>query len=298
MSDEYWATFSIYDHRRSSLYRKSLILFDRVVIPVPTAEVGSLKSGEISRLEADVDYLESQDAAVRFDWDPAEFKEWQKQTTEQAAVDGEALARLLVKDPPFATRLQLSRKYQLAVPKLLPPGVDSVIAVPVYGTLKRYEEGVRSLWTAERATLEMVIKQLPMPDRRASLREIVRLRGKAQFRESLYSLRKWQTDTVRDLLQTHNTGRVIRAAARDLERYTRQYREAMHEARFKKVETGVISMLALGATLAAGVGPAITTLAALAPPLLSIRSLVRPCWKEVAEKECAPAGVIYAASRL
>src|SRR5260370_42587898 len=100
MSDEYWATFSIYDHRRGALYRNSLILFDRVVIPVPTTPVGDLTQEEIEALDADVVFLEREGAAVRFDWDPAEFQEWQTKTIERGACDGEALAKTLVKDPP------------------------------------------------------------------------------------------------------------------------------------------------------------------------------------------------------
>ncbi len=41
MKNEYWATFSIYDHR-TALYHQALVLFDRIVVPVPTRTVGSL----------------------------------------------------------------------------------------------------------------------------------------------------------------------------------------------------------------------------------------------------------------
>src|SRR5690349_9566976 len=268
MSDEYWATFSIYDHRRNDLYRNSLILFDRVVIPVPTEKVGNLETEEIDRLAADVEYLEREEAAIRFDWDPNEFSEWQKKTITYEAVDSEALAKILVKDPPFATRLQLSQKYTNLIPGLMPEGVDSITAVPVYGTKERYEAVAKDLQTAERAIFEIIFSQLPMPASDTPLEDIIRLRHRPQFKNSLYQLRKWQTEIVQDLLQ-HNDEQVIRAASQDLERWTKQYDDAITEANFKKVKTGLISLLAIGAALAPGTASLIARLAAIASPLIS-----------------------------
>jgi hypothetical protein len=56
MTDEYWGTFSIYDHR-GSIYRQSLVVFDRIVIPVPPKPVGNLTQQEIERLARDADWL-------------------------------------------------------------------------------------------------------------------------------------------------------------------------------------------------------------------------------------------------
>ena len=298
MSDEYWATFSIYDHRRINLYRNSLILFDRVVIPIPTETVGDLQSDEIELLTKDVEFLVSEGAAIRFDWDPKEFNEWQKKTIEYEAVDSEALAKVLVKDPPFATRLQLSQKYTGLIPNLLPDEVDSVTAVPVYGTQERYEAVTKELNSAEYATLEIVFNHLPMPASETPLEDIIRLRQQPQFQDSLYQLRKWQTETVHDLLQQKNDPRILRIAAQDLERWIKQYNDAIAEVNLKKLETGAISLLAVGAALAPGTGPFIKILAAIASPLFSFRKLIKPSWKEVSDKECALAGVIYAASQL
>ena len=64
MSEEYWATFSIFDHREL-VYRNALALFDKVVMPVPTAPISSLKQEEIDALSADADYLQEKNAAVR-----------------------------------------------------------------------------------------------------------------------------------------------------------------------------------------------------------------------------------------
>lgn len=299
MSDEYWATFSIYDHRLASLYRKTLVLFDRVVIPVPTEPVGDLQQQEIKALAADVSYLEDNDAAVQFTWDRNEFFEWQKKTVNSEGVDGEALAATLTKDPPFATRLQLSQTYNAIAPQLLPAGVDSVIAVPSYGSRERYEAVTNDLrgHVAERTVLEIILNNISVPDADVPLEDIIRLRQDAQFRDSMYQLRNWQMQTVGELLD-HSDDRLVRAAENDFQRWIKQYDEAMTDAQIKKAQTAIVSVLAVGATLAVGAGPLVGFLAAIAPPLFSIQELVQPCWKQIADKQFAPAGVVYAVSRL
>lgn len=109
MSDEYWSAFSIFDHR-GPLYRKALVLFDRVVMPVPTAVVRNSKQElvidqqEIDALSTDADYLVKEGAAIRFDWDINEFYKWRENTSSQDSLNSEALAKVLVNDPPHMQR--------------------------------------------------------------------------------------------------------------------------------------------------------------------------------------------------
>jgi hypothetical protein len=303
VSDEYWATFSIYDHR-SALYRQALILFDRVVIPVPAEPVGSLNLEEIDALNADLEYLEAKGAAVKFDWDPNEFFDWQKKTVEQEAVDGEALALALAKDPPWATRLQLTEKYARTVPEIVRnQGVDSVEAIPVYGSEERYEAVAEDLrgYVAESLVLQIVCKNLPMPTTDSSLEAIIHLREQPKFQDSLYKLREWQMRVVPELLQEEpgpNRNRMIRKAGKDFEKWIKQYEEAMSDATFGKVQTATLSMLAVGTALTVGAAPVLQILSGIAPPLFQLRSFTKPNWKAVANEQCAPAGVVYAARRL
>ncbi len=281
-----------------SLYRNALILFDRVVMPVPTVPIGDLKQQEIDALAKDADKLTEAGAAVRVDWDPKQFHEMQKKTMDHEAVDSEALAKALVKDPPHATRLILLQKTAELASGLLPEG-HAVTAVPVYGSQERYESVTKDLRhdVAEQATLEIIFKHFPVPAEDVSIDDILRLRCKPQYQDSLYHLRKWQTEIVGELLQ-HKDEKVLRAAERDLERWVKKYDQAMTDAKIKKVQTVVISVLAIGATLAVGAGPLIATLAALAPPLFSLQELRKPCWKQISDEQYAPAGVIYGASKL
>jgi hypothetical protein len=296
MADEYWATFSIFDHR-GPLYRKALVLFDRVVMPVPTVPVGRVEQPEIDALSADADYLVNSAAAVRFDWDPDEFFEWREGTVNQDSLHGEALAKVLANDPPYATRLQLSQKYTGIAKELLPEGVDSVTAVPVYGSPETYDNASANLYTAERKTLEITLKHIPVPADDTPLEDIIGLRKDAQFQNSLIQLRKWQGRVVNDIL-FKGSNKVIRDADAELEHWIAQYRQAMKTAEIKKVATVILSMIAIGASLATGAGPAILLSAKLASPLWTLRELSKPCWKEVADKQCAPAGVVYVAEQL
>jgi hypothetical protein len=299
MKDEYWATFSIYDHR-TSLYRQALVLFDRIVVPIPTRTVGSLTAQEIAGMEADVKFLEDRGAAKRVDWDPDEFAQWRQQAEAAEAGQQEALARRLVNDPPLLTRLQLKEKTDKQVSALLPPDVISVTAVPVYSTPQAYDVSSADLgrhWLAEKVTLEVVLKQIPVPAESASFDDILLLRDTASFQASLAALRQWQRKTVDELLQ-ENDEASARRAARDFSEMIRKYAESLAEAHYKQVTTTITSMLALGAAFSAVAGPLVGTLAAVASPVFSIRKLLRPCWKDLEEKQCFPAGVVYSAQQL
>jgi hypothetical protein len=301
MADEYWATFSIYDHRRRGLYLKSLILFDRVVIPIPIKPIGDLKQAEIERLDQDVDILEKAKAGVRFKWDSSQFNEMQRKTIHNAvAVDGELLTIAFNNDKLFATRFIISEALRNSASQLIPADVSSVQAVPVYGTRNRLKALPRDILTYNNV-FELVLNKLPMPAENANIKDILKLREKPEFRNSMVQLRKWQMERFGELLNENNSAqrdRLARAAVNDLERWTNQYREAIQKANFDKVEVSMITLLSIGALLIPGSDPLIKTILLAAPKLFDIRKLAKPSWKEVEDKECAPAGVIYAASRV
>src|ERR1044071_528402 len=290
MMDEHWATFSIYYHW-TALYRRALLLFDRVVVPIPTEPYAKVSAAEIDMLAADVAFLERSGAAVRFDWDPAKFHEWQR------SVSSEALARTLNQDPLYATRLHLAQEYA----PLVPPGVDSVTAVPVYRdqTAREVSDQELASETQETVLLEIVLPRLPVPADDVPLEAILALREKDQFREALYAVRKWQAKVVPELLSDRtNRDRRLRAAAADFERWVKQYSEAITDANFAKTKTAVTSVLAVGAILVPFTTPVVAALSALASPLFALRELKKRSWKVVAAAECAPAAVVYASSQL
>jgi hypothetical protein len=290
MPDEHWATFSIYDHR-TELYRRALLLFDRVLVPIPKQPIGRLSQQEIDQLSAEVDFLSKNDAAVRFDWDQNEFQTWQESIT------NEILATTLSRDRQYATRLQVAQGYA----HLIPPGVDSVTAVPAYHDPQTFDSSIEQLKNdvLEAPMLEIVLPRLPVPAFDTPLSSIVEFRKQDVYRDSLYRIRTWQTKILPEILnEPEKRGHILRAAATDFDRWITQYSEAMGDAKFAKVKTVVISVLAVGATLSTWTPHLVAGISALASPLFSLRELRKPCWKIVAEKECAPAAIIYASKRI
>ena len=144
---------------------------------------------------------------------------------------------------------------------------------------------------------DIVAQQLPLPADDTPLENIVRLREEKSFQESMRALRRWQDDVFLDLLKAQNNKDVREAtlqhAVNDLEKWMKQYKETLEDAKFKKVKTAVVSVLGIAATLLTGAGPLIVTLAALAPPLFEFRDIVRPVWQSATNLECAPVGVVY-----
>jgi hypothetical protein len=291
MSDEQWATFSIYDHRQP-LYRQALLLFDRIVVPIPTTPYADLTEAEIDALRADIEYLENHDAAVPFDWDPLTFQEWQK------SVASEALAQTLSRDPLYATRLQLVDQ---ALP-LMPSGVDSVVAVPVYrdaATFHDSAEELRNDGLQDVLLLEVVLPRLPIPAADTPLQPLIDLRSSASFREATYNLRKWQAKVLPELIgNTAHREKHVRAAAADFDRWVKQYAEALSDANFAKIKTVVVSVLAVGAVLSPLTKPLVAALSAVASPLFSLRELHKPSWKIVSEKQCAPAAIVFESAKV
>jgi hypothetical protein len=285
---EYWATFSIYDYQ-TPRYRRSLVLFDKVVIPVPTAPIRTVTEREIERLSADVAYLETEGVAVGLAWSRDEFESWRE------ARAGEAIAELIDKDRQLATRLQVQDAVEKDQKGKLSALGKTVRAIPVYADWQEFD----TLWTgsAPMRVFDIVAQELPLPSDDASLEEIVRLRAGKGFQESMRALRRWQDEVFLELLKAQENKEVREAtlqnAVNDLERWMRQYKQALGDAKFKKVKTAVVSVLGVAAALLTGAGPLIVTLAALAPPLFDFRDILRPAWQSATNLECAPVGVVY-----
>jgi hypothetical protein len=303
MKDEFWGAFSIYDHR-TPLFRQSLVFFDKIVVPVPEKPVGKLEAAEIDQLSKDVEFLEQRGAAKKFVWSPEDFAEWKSETemAEGSGQDKAAVARRLVNDPPYLTRLMLSERTNRAIAKLLPDDVISVTAVPVYGSRDKYERSAEELKAdvAERLTVEVLLPEMPVPGPDATFDHILSLRDKPAFQTSLRALRGWQNKTLGEIVaKSKDMGVVdensLRRAKDDFEKMIKRYNEAFKDARFKKIQTAVTSSIAFGGVMLALGGPVMATLGAVVSPLFSIRELMNPCWKDLQDKAFFPAGVVYEA---
>src|SRR6266851_822467 len=289
MQNEYWATFSIYDHR-TPLFKQALLLFDRVVVPIPNAPFRSIHQVELDQLRADTKYLQEHDAGISFEWDPVDFETWKKWVAD------EAISTFLNKDATFDTRLQLQHSINQRRGEFskLPDGVDEVTAIPIFGPSSSADP-----MFPERCVFEVVLDRLPVPRPDAPLESVIVVREQKGFRGSIRRLRVWQDETVLELLDVGDDRRkrrvVLDLASRRLEEWADSYREAMHDARFEKIESSLSVLSVLGnvaATLLGGGAPSLTLLDAPAQAL-KLRTLRQPCWRSANELACAPAGVIY-----
>lgn len=291
MATEYWGTFSIYDYQ-TPRYRQSLVLFDKVVIPLPTEPIGNVTAKEIERLSAEVKYLEKEGLAVAVQWDRATFEAWREGHA------GEAIAQLIDGDRQLATRLQLQESVEKklqAEPSV--PG-QKRRAIPVYADWNQFDSAWKDFQPAQ--VFDIVARRLALPADDVPLEDIVKLRARKSFSEPMKALRRWQDRVILDLLKSGENKPIqeatVQNAVNDLEKWTQQYQSALEEAQFNKISTAVVSVLAVSAALAVGATPLIATLAALAPPMVKFRDVLRPSWQSQTNLECAPVGVIYEAA--
>lgn len=297
--DECWGTFSIYDHR-SAAYKQSLLYFDRIVVPVPNAPIFDLSEPEIERLRTEVKFLESEGVARLVEWDQAEFENWRDNRETRGVGASEGLARRLVGDPPYQTRLMLKEETDRKLDTLrTETEALSITAVPVYPAKHRFDAAAHAFegYLPEQLTVDVILRALPLPSPESSFEDILRVRSEKSFQKSLLALRRWtQSNVVPRPGEDPPT--TARRAASQLQDLADRYRDALTEARYNKISGTITSVLAIGAVAASHADPVLKILAGLAAPTLSFRSLLRPCWKDLQETQSFAAAVICEAETL
>ena len=285
METEYWATFSIFDHRTPN-YKRALIVFDRIVIPVASRPYRGLTREELDQLSAETDFLVREGRAIRFDWDPQRFDEWKQD------VAGKAVSAYLGRHAEDDTRYQLQYEVEEGIVNLEKPPDVQVFAVPVCSSNNEFEH-----LAEERDTLELILESLPVPDRDAPLENICRLRDREDFATSLTKMRIWQDELVLDLIRAESDRErqiLLRQARAKLRDWIATYRRLVMDAGLANQSATLSAITSLGRTLAGDI-TAIPNLAQGLEDTVKIRTAKRPSWKVVADLECALAGVIYIA---
>ncbi|MFT5818853.1 MAG: hypothetical protein ACI8ZM_000074 [Crocinitomix sp.] len=289
MANELWGTLSIYDHR-DAIFVKSLILFDRLVIPVPNKPIGDLTVAEIDQLYSNASYLEKHNAAIIYDWDSAEFQNWQAEYSREALSIGS-------RDSLYDSRLLLQRKTD----ELKPDNVHDVISVPVYSARKKFVDAYKIIDTYAQEAMSVELSQLiSVPSENTPLESIIALRNKPSFQSARRALRDWQITKMPEVLGEKST-KNIGLAIEDYQRMLGRYEEEMHNAKFKKKKVIVTSMLTLGSIFSAALGQtqtAIALFAGAAPNLFNIKEAFTPTWKSLRDKDYEAGGVIYEANKL
>ncbi|GGG34232.1 hypothetical protein GCM10011344_38730 [Dokdonia pacifica] len=288
MANELWGTFSIYDHR-DAIFRKSLITFDRIVIPIPNKPIGNQTLEELEQLYADASYLEKNDAAIIYNWNSDEFQDWQKDVLREA---------LSVKstDSFYDSRLMLQEKTE----DLKPQGVNEITSLPVYGAK---EEFLTTYSKLNHVTEEGVIIELSqlisIPDKNAPLEEIIALRNSKSFISAKEAFKEWQLKKMPEVLGEKSI-KNINLAKEEFEKMLHRYEEEINNGKFKKSKAVVTSLLALGSIITAAFGETQTAIALIsgaAPNLFSLKETTSPIWKDLRGKSYEAAGIIYEANR-
>jgi hypothetical protein len=269
---ETWATFSIIDHR-NPVYRQSLALFDRIVVPVPPMPIGDQTQEELDQLKAEVDYLVRQNAAKRYEWSSQDFQEWRRPLLAEAIASG------LNRDAFQDTRLMVAKNIHL-----LGPETEEVQAVPVYGGMEQYAKLRQELMVIVDALTIEIVQRLPVPEEDTPLENLVHLRENPAFRKALDDLLEWKRLRAPAIAMDADRPKAIAAAMRDFDKITKEYAEAMESEGHKRVG----SVGSIFFALVTG-----DVLGAIKEGLVSFREVREPCWKKVSAMKCAPGGVVY-----
>lgn len=204
MVEEFWGTLSIYDHR-DPIFVRSLVLFDRIVIPIPNAPFGTLTNRELDELQEDANLLKENNAEVIYEWNPGKFQEWETETMREA---------LTIKktDKSYATRLEGISKID-ELKKAV--GVKYVSAAPVYGARKEFNDAYSKIALVAPDNLTIELSQLiTVPDvseGQFPLNEIIKLRNKESFQVARKALRDWQIQKMPNVLGEDSERQILLA---------------------------------------------------------------------------------------
>jgi hypothetical protein len=270
-----------------------MLLFDRIVIPVPIYAWKDLGDSERDRLFADATYLEEHGCAIRCDWDPRVFDEW---IHNHLGVSNS----IRKTDRPLHTRYQL--KSLIDTKELQRVEIPSgVIAMPVFASRDSYLQQDQELLDADaarQATVELILTALPVPAPDTPLEDIIRLRDQGFVQHQVGKLREWQLGLLEDL---EDLGADAGRWERRIERAEIELRNAV--ADYKRAMSSVLEAQRSAniATLFSVLRDPITGLGRLFSEHRDDFALVgqhERSWKALYDKSFAYAGVICAAEEI
>jgi hypothetical protein len=283
---ETWGTLSTHDHRTSVL-KKSLVLFDRLVIPVPDTPIYDITSQELDELNASVSYLEQNNAGISYEWKSTEFSEWRRKALRESLTVGRG-------DSLYDSRMMLVE----TIDDIAKKKNVSAIGVPVYGSRIAFEESNKNITKIEESLLVGLTRELILPDYKCPLETIIELRGKQSFQSALASFKDWFADEIPAIIESASR-KTVEKSIKDFKTMLFEYNRLMESALNTRRKAVVVSVLGLGAGLAAVFKDpeALAFLAAAAPAVFSLDNLREPAWRLAQDSKFAPAGVIYEANK-
>jgi hypothetical protein len=253
LHNEIWGTFSVKDHCHKRPFIADLMLYDRLVIPIPPKgdadeyERWRTNNWKPARLNACLDRLG--DLAVTVPWDAERQRTFK---SKQAAA-----ANL---DPFRTTSVQLKLEHELNVPReRIPKGVAHVRPIAAY---QSHTEFARDLHVDVKKEREdaggqlaaVLARRFLVPDDPKlsdldMLEKAVTLAGNDEFREKRSTFHQW-------LEKVMTQGLPERDAVVEMDRYVKEYEAVLKQFRIRKLVKYGFLVTKVGLYTAAAAGAA------------------------------------------
>lgn len=253
---ERWGTFSVIDHKNPSAFIPEILLYDRLVIPVPSNEKDRITWTDNGWAP---DLLEERlkvlgDVAIESRWDETLQKEFQNrmQALKYDAAD-------VVKEVQNAIPYQMTRRILAQQPVALPKGVAQVTVVAAYQSEKDFKGDFSFDEKSEEHLGLLLGQKIAFPisdgaDDKDILLRTIDLATSEDFKKKRQKLYEWQEDVLKRKIVTNK-------AIEEMDELIGEYNDCVKKA-VKKVyfnfafTLGTVALgiagLALGSPLAIG----------------------------------------------
>jgi hypothetical protein len=309
MSRERWGTFSVIDHKNAATLVPEVLLYDRLVLPVPTTEDDRKRWTDrgwapdvLNRRLEQLGPL-----AIAASWGYAERKraiEAWEQHMKTVRSDAEQIVRdIKAKAPYQMTRMVLANDK----PVVLPPGVTDVVSVAAFQSEEDFNTCYRLQSLDEKSSAQPPKKRrsAPSPDERRAalgfllgqklavpdeanpelaLRKAIELANDDSFREKRRKLYEWQEAIVRDQIKPE-------VALKEMNQMVAGYNRAVQKATRKVYFRFAFTIASVALGLAAS---PVSPLLASATVFLALAQFTTLDRKPVIEAgESAPAAMFH-----
>jgi hypothetical protein len=290
---ERWGSFSVIDHTDPAAFVPEVLLYDRLVIPVPYSNDDRQRWTK-NGWEPDVldKRLETMgDLAVKSVWDEVQQEAFH-QRMEQIRFEAKTMAQEVREALPYQlTRMILAGQK----PSDLLEGASDVAVVAAYQSEKDFEAAfILQEESDDKALLGLLLGQkiaVPSADDSPdeALEGAVSLARDAEFKKKRRSLYKWQERVLKDEIDPRN-------AIKEMDELTDDYNKCVKKA-VKKVyytyafTVAGIALAGLAGTLATPLGSAAAFLAVMKFATLDRKPVINA-------GESEPAAVFHSASRI
>jgi len=293
--EERWGTLSVDDHNDTEKLIQDVLLFDRLVVPVPPDE------GEKERWRTKGWNPEVQkerlatlgDRAIRVPWDQYRKAQFADRMATVRAISDDSETTI-----PTSTAYQMTRRILAQDDSLtLPPGVTSVTAVAAYHSVSALRENyLFDQDRTDRETLAVAFQyRLAQPvfalKPEKCLAKAVALSSDDDFQEKRRALYQWEKELLGEKIPHE---RAIEQLDQLLEKYNARVKEASDRVKYSLVFTiAGIGVVLAGALLASPLASAPFALAAGGSVLQLVRFSSLERKPVIAPGEAKPAAMFH-----